>query len=68
MEATQVKFNTNEIIMRLAKLQADMDFVREHIDDMTLAEDDIASLKEAEKEYRAGKTISLQSLKKELNL
>lgn len=68
METEEVKYNVNEVIVRLAKLQTDMDYVREHIQDITLTEEDIESLEVAEEEYEEGRTISLQKLKKELNL
>ena len=57
-----------EIVMRLVKLQRDMDYVREHIEDVTLTDDDLESIEDAEKEYLEGKTISLESLKKELKI
>lgn len=65
---TEVKVNANEIMARLVRLQASIDYVREHIDDVTLTEDDIQSLEEAEKEHKEGKTISLKNLKKELGV
>ena len=55
-----------EIITRLTKLQEDINFLREHIDDITLTEEDIIALKEAEKDYREGRTISLEDLRNEL--
>jgi prefoldin subunit 5 len=62
----QVKVNVEEIMTKLARLQTDMDYVREHIEDITLTEDDLSSLEEAEKELKEGKTTSLEDLKKEL--
>ena len=66
MEQQEVKVNAKEILTRLAKLQADMDYLKEHIEDITLTEDDLKSLEEGEKEYKEGKTTSLEDLKKEL--
>ena len=66
--AQEVKVNTKDIITRLARLQAYMNYIREHIDDKTLTEDDIKSIEEAEKEHKEGKTTSLEKLKKELDL
>ena len=60
------KTNIQEIIIILAKLQEDINFLREHIDDITLTEEDIIALKEAEKDYREGRTISLEDLRNEL--
>ena len=62
------KINSREIIIKLARLQSDMDYVREHIEDITLTEDDLRSLEEAEKEHKKGKTTSLEDLKKELGM
>ena len=64
----QIKVDAKEIMAKLAKLQSDMNYVREHIEDINLTEDDIKSLEEAEKEHREGKTISLENLKKELGI
>lgn len=64
----QIKIDAKEVMTKLARLQADMDYVRGHIDDIALTEDDLRSLEEAEKEYREGKTISLENLKKELGM
>jgi len=66
METKEV--NAKEIIARLARVQADMDYVREHIEDITLTDDDISSLEEAEREYKEGKTTSLKELKDELEM
>ncbi len=64
----EIKVNAKEIMIKLARLQTDMDYVREHIEDITLTEDDIMSLEEAEKEHKEGKTTSLEDLKKELGM
>ena len=55
-------------MIKLSRLQSDMNYVREHIEDITLTEDDLRSLEEAEKEYKEGKTTSLEDLKKELGM
>ena len=60
--------NAKEIMARLAEIQADMDYVREHIEDVILTEDDLESIEEADKDYAEGKTIPLEDLKKELDL
>ena len=64
----EIIISNKEIIERLAKLQQDMDFVKEHIEDTTLSDDDISSLEIADKEFKEGKTISLENLKKELRI
>lgn len=59
-------FETREIIAKLAKLQADMDYVKAHIEDITLTDEDLRSISEAEEEYKRGETTSLEDLKKEI--
>ncbi len=56
---TEVKINGKEIMQRLAKLQVDMNYVREYIEDITLTEDDLNSIKEAKKDLKEGKTRRL---------
>ncbi len=56
---TEVKVNGKEIMQRLAKLQNDMNYVREYIEDITLTEDDLNSIKEAKKDLKEGKTRRL---------
>ena len=56
MANEELTINPKEIIARLAKLQIDMNYIREHIEDVTLTEDDLESLEEAEEEYKEGKT------------
>lgn len=64
----EIKVNAKEIMIKLARLQSDMNYVREHIEDITLTEDDLISLEDAEKEHKEGKTTSLEDLKKELGM
>ena len=61
-----VNTNTKEVMIRLAKLQAEMNCIREYLEDIELTEEDIKALEDAEKEYKEGKTISFENLKKEL--
>ena len=65
---TEIKVNSREIMEKLAKLQASIDYIKEHIEDTTLTEDDIKFLEIAEGELKKGKTISLEDLKKELRI
>ena len=55
---------------KLAKLQADVDFIKKNMidTDCILDEDDKEALRLAEKEFKEGKTISHEKLKKELGL
>ena len=59
MEQQEIKINAKEVMVKLAKLQADMNYVREHIEDITLTEDDLKSIQEARKDLREGKTRRL---------
>ena len=56
---TKTNIDTKEIIMILAKIQQDMDFIKEHIKDITLTEDDLNSIEEARKDLKGGKTRGL---------
>ena len=55
----QIKVDAREIMTKLARLQTDMDYVKEHIEDITLTEDDLESIEEARKDLREGKTRRL---------
>ena len=59
-----------EILVRLTKLQSDMEYIKEHIVDvdtiLTIEEEE--ALEESLKELKEGKTISHKELKKELGL
>ena len=67
---TITKTQAEEILRKLAKLQVDMDYLKSNIvnDDSVLTEDDLEAIDEAEKEYKEGRTISHEQLKKELGL
>ncbi len=58
MEA-ESKIISKEIINRLARLQEDVNFVRERIEDITLAEEDLIAIKEAKQDLKEGKTRRL---------
>jgi len=47
------------IINKLDLIKAELDCIREHIIDCKLSDDDINSLKEAEKDLKQGKTKRL---------
>ena len=61
---------TKEVLVRLAKLQSDMEYIKEHMVDvdtiLTIEEEE--ALEESLKELKGGKTISHKELKKELGL
>jgi len=68
MGQQEVKVNAREMMTRLARLQADLDFIRGYVEDITLTEDDIQSIKQARRNLKEGKTISHDKLKKQLSL
>lgn len=47
------------ILSKLNSIESELSYIREHIIDITLTEDDISSLKEAEKDLKSGKTRRL---------
>lgn len=55
----KVKINAKEIMAHLARIQKDMDYIKEHIEDIALTEDDLSSIEEAEKDLREGRTRRL---------
>ena len=56
---TNMNIENKEVIERLARLQRDMDFLKEHIEDITLTDDDLLSIEEAEIDLKKGKTRRL---------
>ncbi len=52
---------TKEILEELRAIRSDLDYIKEHIidRDLVLTDDDIESLKEAEKDLKEGKTKRL---------
>ena len=54
-----IKVNAKEIGAKLSKLQADMNFVREHIEDTTLTDDDLEAIEKGRKDLKEGKTRRL---------
>jgi len=55
----QIKVDAKEIMIKLARLQTDMDYVRERIKDITLTEDDLEAIEEARIDLKEGKTRRL---------
>jgi len=51
--------NSKEILSRLVRLQASIDYIKEHINDITLTEDDLSSIKEAKEDLKKGRTRRL---------
>lgn len=57
-----------QILAKLAKLQADVAYVKEYMEDSILTRDDLEAIEEAEDDFKKGRTISHEKLKKELGL
>jgi len=55
----QIKIDAKEIMTKLARLQTDMNYVREHIEDINLTEDDLKAIEEARRDLKEGKTRRL---------
>ena len=51
--------NEKLIINKLDLLTRDVEFIKEHIIDVTLTQDDVDSLKESEEDLRKGRTKRL---------
>ena len=58
------------IQQELKAIKTDLDYLKEHMVDVDsiLTEDDFEALKQAEKEHKERKTITLKDLKKQLSL
>lgn len=55
----QVKIDNKEIIDKLNNLQGHLEFIREHIEDVTLTSDDLEAINEARNDFEEGKTKRL---------
>ena len=51
--------DTRLILNKLNVMSADLSYLREHIDDITLTKDDLDSIEEARKDLKLGKTKRL---------
>ena len=63
----EVKLDTAKIMERLGNVQKDLDYIREYLEDITLTKEDVSAIKDANAEYKAGNTTSLEDLKKEFS-
>ena len=61
---------TDEIITKLDAIKAELDYIKEHLvdADAIMTEDDTVAREKAREEFRAGKTIPLEKLRKELGM
>lgn len=57
-----------EILAKLAKLEADITYLKEYLEDTSLTGEDIEALRAYHAEKKEGKFISHKQLKKELGL
>lgn len=62
------KTDMREVLTKLASIQRDVNNLKEHLEDMTFSPDDLSAIEEAEKDFKEGKTISLENLKKEIGM
>jgi len=66
--STETKLILN-VLDELKSIKTELDYIKYYIvDDTILTEDDKIALAEARKEYKEGKTIKLEDLKKEIGL
>lgn len=55
-----------EIMTELKAIRKDLDYIKAHVEVMSLTPEEEEALAEAEKEYREGKAVSLEDFKKEI--
>lgn len=53
------EIDTKAIMVKLSKLQADVDYVREPIEDVTLSDDDLKAIEDRRKDLKEGTTRRL---------
>ena len=60
--------NEQEIINKLDMIKVDLDYIKKRIidEDTIMDEEDYQELEEARKEFKEGRTTSLEDLKKEM--
>ena len=58
----------NTVNENLVKLSKEIALLRENMEDYRMTEDDWRSIEKAETEYKEGKTIKLDNLKKKLKI
>jgi len=60
--------NEKVIINKLNNIESSLAYIREYLEDITLTQDDLKSIEEAQDDLKKGKTISLKDLKRELDI
>jgi len=55
-----------DILIKLAKIETCLNYLKEHIDDITLTREDLESIEQAEEDLKNKRVKSHEKLKKEL--
>jgi len=58
------QINSQEIMEKLEKLQAQINYLQESFEDSILTQEDIEAIRLADKEYKEGKLVSLEDIEK----
>lgn len=65
----ETKINeTKEIMLKLARIESDMKYIKEHIKDISLTEEEEDLLKKSYKNEKSGKLISSKQLRADLGI
>lgn len=67
MESQTININ-KEILAKLTRLESNMAYLKEYLEDITLTGEDIKSIEDYRMEKKAGKLTSHKQIKKEINL
>ena len=62
------QINPQDIIEKLAKIQAQVNKLQEDFEDSILSREDLEALRLADQEFKEGKTTSLEELEREFGL
>ncbi len=58
---------SDEVLAELKAIRKDLDFIKDHIEEVFMTPEEEAALEEAEKEHKAGKSVPFDELDKEIN-
>ena len=66
----QVNIEIKEILIKLARLQADIDYIKQHMrdEDLFLTEEEESLLKESYENEKSGKLTSSKKMREELGI
>lgn len=62
------KEDVMEVMMKLVRLQTDMNYIKEYLADVNLSEEDILAIEEYEQDKKNGRLVSQEKLEKELGI